>query len=541
MPEVTIDGRTLEVERGTNLIDAAHEVGVQIPHYCYHPRLSVVGQCRMCLVKVDGMRGLQPGCTTQVMKDGMMVHVDDAEVREAQQGMMEFLLINHPLDCPICDQAGECGLQDYSFKHGQAFSRFRYEEKRTYPGKERIPLGPSVVLNMNRCIQCTRCIRFTEEVTGTGELGFFQRGSRAEIGVFPDRVLDNDLSTCVVDLCPVGALTSTRFRFAERVWNLDKQPSICVGCDAGCNITIEHRRGSIRRHKPRFNTAVNDYWMCDHGRGTFERYAQERRLRVPKLRKAGELQTTSWKEVTGALAGSLMAQHGEAALAFLATGYLTTEEAFLMAQIGSRIRSEARFVLSEEGPTRSIPTPAGGVTGSECSPNRRGVELAGMKSSDPPFTLDQLLEGDAASRCGLLLVADGDPGSLLHRSEVLAKLRQAKRLVVMGWAETPLTKLADLILPIETHPEKTGTYVNTKGRLQPFEAAFPAPAGIRSGVSVLSDLLGTLDRRWKNLTPEQVFERMSRSVAGFYGRSFAELPAEGVSLEMPADPAGATP
>ncbi len=191
---------------------------------------------------------------------------------------MEFLLINHPLDCPICDQAGECGLQDYSFKHGVAYSRFQYEDKRTYPGRERIPLGANVVLNMNRCIQCTRCIRFTEEIAGTGELGFFNRGARAEIGTFPGKELNNPLATCVVDICPVGALTSTRFRFAERVWYLDKKPSICTGCDVGCNITMEHRRGDIKRYKPRFNLEVNDYWMCDYGRATFERYKQQPRL-----------------------------------------------------------------------------------------------------------------------------------------------------------------------------------------------------------------------------------------------------------------------
>ncbi len=541
MPEVTIDGRTLEVERGTNLIDAAHEVGVQIPHYCYHPRLSVVGQCRMCLVKVEGMRGLQPGCTTQVMKDGMVVHVDDDDVRQAQEGMMEFLLINHPLDCPICDQAGECGLQDYSFKHGQSFSRFRYEEKRTYPGKERIPLGPNVVLNMNRCIQCTRCIRFTEEVTGTGELGFFQRGSRAEIGVFPGKVLDNDLSTCVVDICPVGALTSTRFRFAERVWNLEKQPSICVGCDVGCNVTIEHRRGAIRRYKPRFNPAVNDYWMCDHGRGSFERYTEANRLAIPRMRRGGRLESASWKEVIAGLTGVLMAQRDDAALAFLASGYLTTEEAFLMAQVGIRIGSDARFSLVEEGPTRSIPTPGGGVSGTERSPNRRGVELAGMTVTDPPFSRDQLLDGDAASRCALLLIADADPGSALHREETVANLRRAKRLVVMGWAETPLTAAADMVLPIAPHPEKSGTYVNSNGRLQRFEAAFPAPAGVRAGISVLSDLLGALDRRWKDLSVEQVFDRMAGSIEGLYGRSLEDLPAAGISLDETAVDPGVAP
>src|SRR6185295_12212332 len=256
MPKVTINDRTVEVEPGTNLVEAAAKVGVQVPHYCYHPRLSVVGQCRMCMVEVEmngrKMPKLQAGCSTPVA-DGMVVRTDTPEVHEAQKGMMEFLLINHPLDCPICDQAGECGLQDYSFKHGVAYSRFEFEDKRTYPGRERIPLGANVLLNMNRCIQCTRCVRFTQEIAGTSEIGFFNRGSHAEIGVFPGRELSNPLATCVVDVCPVGALTSTRFRFAERVFNLDKKPSICTGCDAGCNITIEHRRGKIRRYKPRFN------------------------------------------------------------------------------------------------------------------------------------------------------------------------------------------------------------------------------------------------------------------------------------------------
>ena len=302
MPILTIDGRLLEVPAGTNLIEAAKLVGVQIPHYCYHPRLSIVGQCRMCLVKIEGSPKLQAACSTEVTKDGMVVLVDDPEVQAAQEGVMEFLLINHPLDCPICDQAGECGLQDYSFKHGQSFSRFVYEEKRTYPGRERIPLGPNILLNMNRCIQCTRCIRFTEEITGTGELGFFERGARTEIGVFPGKELDNELSTCVVDLCPVGALTSTQFRFAERVWYLEKVPSICTGCDVGCNITLEHRQGKIRRYKPRANPEVNDYWMCDYGRSTAQRYAVATRLAAPRRRAdlaAGD--SISWSRLWASL------------------------------------------------------------------------------------------------------------------------------------------------------------------------------------------------------------------------------------------------
>ncbi len=282
---------------------------------------------------------------------------------------MEFLLINHPLDCPICDQAGECGLQDYSYKHGQAFSRFRFEEKRTYPEKERIPLGPTVMLNMNRCIQCTRCIRFTEEIAKTSELGFFERGSHAEIGTFPGKPLDNPLSTCVVDICPVGALTSTRFRFAERVWYLDKNPSICTGCDVGCNITLEHKHGAIKRYKPRQNPEVNDFWMCDFGRSTHERYRELPRLAFPQIRRNGELAATGWKEAIDHVAHNLRSRRSEGVIAFLGSGFLSTEEAFLLAKIAAFVESPHRSIWVDSGPARHIPNPQGGI-----DRPRRGAE-----------------------------------------------------------------------------------------------------------------------------------------------------------------------
>jgi NADH-quinone oxidoreductase subunit G len=537
MPSVIIDGREVEVEAGTNLIEAAKKVGVQIPHYCYHPRLSIVGQCRMCLVKLEGVPKLQTACTTQVTRDGMEVYVDDPDVQAAQEGVMEFLLINHPLDCPICDQAGECGLQDYSFKHGQAFSRFVFEEKRTYPGRERIPLGPSVVLNMNRCIQCTRCIRFTEEISGTGELGFFQRGARTEIGVFPGRELDNPLSACVVDVCPVGALTSSEFRFAERVWYLEKRPSICTGCDAGCNITVEHRRGAIKRYKPRTNPEVNDYWMCDYGRGTFRRYSELERLGSPAMRGAGDdLRAASWDAALDRVHQAL-AQAGEGAeLAFLGSGFLTTEEAHLIAALADAADSPHRSVWNEEGPERRIPNLQGGIVGTETSPNRRGAEMAGLVVGEQGITAAELMEGDAATRCDFLLVADGDPGSAVHDPDVVARLRWARFLVVMGWADTPLAAVADVVLPTATHAEREGTFVNSQQRLQRFRAAFPAPAGVRSGFEVLLDLLGRLGPGWRGLSTAQVFERMAKSVPAFAGLTFDGLPAYGASLAAPAGP-----
>jgi NADH-quinone oxidoreductase subunit G len=595
VPKVTIDDRTVEVEAGTNLIEAAFKAGVHVPHYCYHPRLSVVGQCRMCLVKIDGMPKLQAGCSTQVMKDGMVVHTELPEVKEAQQGIMEFLLINHPLDCPICDQAGECGLQDYAFKHGVAYSRFQFEDKRTYPGRERIPLGANVLLNMNRCIQCTRCIRFTQEIAGTGELGFFERGARTEIGTFPGKQLDNQLATCVVDICPVGALTSTRFRFAERVFYLDKKPSLCTGCEVGCNVTIEHRRGVIKRYKPRFNPDVNDYWMCDYGRATFERYRDVPRLTAPRLRRDRALggpalggpalggpaldgdatlplspsrrpptvAPVSWKEALDAVARHLRSRSAEGAVAFLGSGSLTTEEAYLFARLAEVAGSPHLSLAVDLGPERHIPNPQGGITGREAAPNRRGAELAGFApypeiiaeaepaaaeeapaaaqeapatpepQETPEFTAEGLLRGDAASHCAVLVVCDSDFGAAAYDPAAVERLRRARTLIVFGWADSPLARAADVALPIATHAEKDGTFVNVEWRVQRFERAFPAPGQARPGVEALAELLARYDARWANLTAPQVFDRLAAELPAFAGLAWRDLPATGAPLAVP--------
>ena len=538
MPTVTINGRSVEVPAGTNVIEAAKRVGVQIPHYCYHPRLSIVGQCRMCLVQVDGQPKLQAGCSMTVQKDGMAIRTDVPEVEEGQRAMMEFLLINHPLDCPICDQAGECALQDYAFKHGQAFSRFRFEEKRTYPGRERIPLGPNVLLNMNRCIQCTRCVRFTQEVSKTGSLGFFNRGARTEIGTFPGRELDDPLATNVVDICPVGALTSTRFRFAERVWYLDKKPSICTGCDVGCNVTLEHRRGAIRRYKPRANPAVNDFWMCDYGRSTHERYRDLPRLAAPRVRPAaGDAAATGgWKEALDAVHAALTSRSAEGAVAFLAGPGLTCEEAYLVAELAERVGSPHRAVHVDGGPARTIPRPQGEITGSEAGPNRRGAELAGLATPEGGMTARELLQGDGAARCAVLVVADSDFGAGAWEPETVARLRRAKRLVVLGWADSPLAREADVALPIATHAETSGTFVNVERRLQRFERSFPPPGLVRPGVEVLGDLLSRFDGSWSDeTTPAEVFARLAAARPAFSGLAFDDLPATGTPLAAPAE------
>src|SRR5262245_30997356 len=272
MPKITIDGRELEVGAQENLIDAAARIGVHIPHFCYHPGLSVDGNCRQCLVEVDGGAKLQIACNTPV-KDGMKIRCDTPVVAEARRGVLEFLLLNHPIDCPICDQAGECRLQEYYMGHGLYDAR-RNVDKVHKP--KVVNLGPLVMLDAERCVLCSRCVRFCTEVAGTEELYIKERGHQAEIATFPGQELTNPYSGNVVDICPVGALLSREFRFKSRVWWLKQADSVCSFCARGCNIRIDHHWNKVQRVVPRPNPDVNKFWMCDRGRSNFGWFNDDR-------------------------------------------------------------------------------------------------------------------------------------------------------------------------------------------------------------------------------------------------------------------------
>lgn len=371
----------------------------------------------------------------------------------------------------------------------------------------------------------------------------------------------------------MGALTSTRFRFAERVFYLDKQPSLCTGCDAGCNITIEHRRGAIKRYKPRFNPEVNDYWMCDYGRSTFERYRTAPRLTSPRLRRpAGRPARpearpgaaaavpplpapVSWKEALDAVARCLRSRSADGAVAFLGSGFLTTEEAYLFAQLAEVGGTPHRSVAVDPGPERHIPNLQGGVTGREAAPNRRGAELAGLavpgSQADPAaaaapaatvapaanggvIDAASLLHGDGAARCAVLVVCDSDFGAAAWDPATVERLRQAQALIVFGWADSPLAQAADVALPVATHAEKDGTFVNVEWRVQRFERAFPPPGQARPAVEALSELLARYDARWANLTAPAVFDRLAAALPAFAGLSWHRLAATGAALALPA-------
>ena len=286
MPKIKVNGQDLEVAAGTTIIQAYKQANIDICHYCWHPGLSVAGCCRLCMVQIEGMPKLQIACNTEV-RDGMVVNNTSEVVKETVKWGLDFHLINHPLDCPICDQAGECGLQAQYMRFGQ------YDPEMAEPKVKKhkvIDLGPTVVLDSERCILCSRCVRFTDEVSKTKELGIYNRGDRSEIGTAPGVPLNNNYSLNTVDICPVGALTSKDFRFRQRAWYLKEADSICPGCSTGCNVKVSYNEEGLWRVKPRENQAVNGYWMCDVGRNTYKFVNLKARLINAKVGSRGRLE-----------------------------------------------------------------------------------------------------------------------------------------------------------------------------------------------------------------------------------------------------------
>jgi NADH-quinone oxidoreductase subunit G len=303
---LTIDGFPVTVPKGTTVIEAAKQAGVLVPHYCYHPSLPSPAVCRMCLVEVEKAPKLLPACVTTVA-EGQVVHTDSEGARKARQGVLELLLINHPLDCPICDQAGECELQDYVFQEGQAATRYSEYAKRFNPVED---FGPDVLYVANRCILCTRCVRFMDDVAGQPVLNVSERGDRAYIGIDESQLLDHPWAGNVVDLCPVGSLISKDFLHKARAWDLDRTASVCTGCSQGCNVTIDTRDNTVVRIRPRANLDVNRHFICDTGRMHYRWLNRGDRIEAPLLKEAGKLSATDWDTALERLAGLVRGAHG---------------------------------------------------------------------------------------------------------------------------------------------------------------------------------------------------------------------------------------
>ncbi len=448
-----IDGRELTVPADWTVIRAAHAHDIDIPHYCYHKDLSIAGNCRICMVSVKGMPRPVVGCATPVA-EGMEVFTASPEAVEARKGVMEFLLINHPLDCPECDQAGECKLQDYSVKHGRDHGRFAEEKVR----KSKATLGPHVKYWGSRCIVCTRCVRFTEEVSGTGELGVIYRGDLSEIATFPGRVLDNPLSLNTVDICPVGALVSSDFLFQSRVWNLHSNPSVCADCSVGCNTRVDlDAKENIKRIRPRRNDAVNKEWMCDAGRLSFP-YVRANRLHRPKVHGSD----ATWKEARRAALGLLSGANVVA----LVSAWNTVEA---MESLKSFLGEEAPAarVFGYGNPVVADQVFPGFTIRGDKNPNANGLERV-FGIGDPAASLKALAAENGP--IGTLLLAHNIP-DFVPTPELRAVLDRAENVILLDFADGELLRYGNVAvaLPTLTSFEKAGTFVNHDGLAQSFE------------------------------------------------------------------------
>jgi NADH-quinone oxidoreductase subunit G len=500
MPKLTINGREVTVPDGTNLVKAAEAADIEIPHYCYHPGLSIAGNCRMCLVDIRAMSTkqatplpkLQIACNT-VAQDGMVVETDNEKVRQARKAVLEFLLINHPIDCPICDQAGECKLQEYYMDYGRYQSRFTLDDK--VEKHKVVPIGPSVMLDQERCILCTRCVRFLDEVTESHELTITQRGNHSELTLAEGAWVDNPYAENVVDICPVGALTNRDFRFKARVWYLETTPSVCTGCSTGCNTEVYSRRGEIYRLRPRHNPEVNGYWMCDYGRTTFLANRSNDRAMASLTREDGRFVDASAEHVAGRAAATLRQAKR---LGIVASASLTMEEGFLLSEIAELLGGARRIVVS---PSKSEVPDDGKLVSTDRFPNRRGLIALGFEEAT---SLSEACDGIIVARC--------DPAAA--SADWKSALENALAVVVIDDRVGESAGYADQLLAIASHFEADGSFVNRQGRLQSYSPAVPPPAGAVPGWQGVAAIVAALGGRSYRTRQDVLDGMLARLQAG---------------------------
>ena len=515
MATFQIDDKEIEIVPGKNILQTALDNDVYIPHYCYHPGLSAPANCRMCLVEVEvgGRRALQPSCTA-MPAEGMVVATQTEGVKSNQNAVMEFLLVNHPLDCPVCDQAGECGLQDYSYTYGPDRSRFQ-EKKSVQPKKD---IGKHVLLYSDRCIRCTRCIRFCDEISGTSELGYFNRGVHNEIDIFPGERMDNRLSGNTVDICPVGALLDREFLFKQRVWFLEEANTICPGCSAGCNIRVDFRNERVYRLKPRENPDVNDYWMCDDGRHGWGYVHSDDRLLFPTIGRGEEPDLVLWEVAVATIKErfeEIRQAHGDGAVAGIASAHLTNEENYLFGRLmrdglpGSAVAMRPK--VSAEG---DVAFKGGFVIRADKAPNALGartvLEGLGIGLCEPSEVWQGIQEG----RIKGLYMLGGDPVERISEAERKA-LEGLEFLVVQDIVANDATRLAHVTLPGATFIEKDGTYTNQAGRVQCIRRGLAPPGDARADWEILRDLAGEIAGAQAHEDIDSVMSDMAGNVATF--------------------------
>jgi NADH-quinone oxidoreductase subunit G len=528
---VNIDGKDIAVPKGTNVIEAARQLGIEIPHYCYHPKLTVAGNCRMCLIEM-GMPAMDPatkapivdaatgkpkinwiprpqiGCATNA-SPGLHVKTNSPMAREAREGVTEFLLINHPLDCPICDQAGECKLQEHSTAYGRGYSRF-VEQKNVKP--KRTQLGPRVTLDDERCILCSRCVRFSKEVAKDDVLGFVDRGSYSTLTCYPGKQLANNYSLNTVDICPVGALTSTDFRFKMRVWFLKQTPSIDTESSVGANTEVWSREGVIYRVTPRQNDGVNDTWMADSGRMLYKQVKADNRLLEYSVDR-----TAALPAVALAKAGDLL---NAGSVAIVGSGRSSVEEQFLTKRLADALKVSA-VLVSRVGAGDKI------LVSADRNPNVRGALVTGLISALPAQQLTSLAADIDAGKVKTVLSVGEDLTAAGLTAAQLAKVS----VVYLGTHKNATSDAAKVVIPTLTVFEKSGTLVNQQFRLQKFAKAVPGPAGIADDLVTLATLVGAVTRSTVASDLGSLWAVIAAEVKPLATVTYANLPATGLLLD----------
>jgi NADH-quinone oxidoreductase subunit G len=498
MPTITIDGRETECREGIPVLQAALEAGLNIPHYCYHPGLSVVASCRLCLMEMkmphpqtrelEWAPKLFPSCQTMV-RDGLEVRFNSELVRQNQKRVMEYYLLNHPLDCPVCDKAGECYLQDYAEHFGEPTSRM-VEDKHKNPKKD---IGPRTLLYSDRCVLCGRCVRFAQEITATAELAVTNRGSHNEIDVFPGRPLDNKLQGNVVDLCPVGALVSKDFLFKQRVWFLQEARSVCPGCSRGCTIYVDQNENRVYRLRPRFNEKVNEWWMCDDGRFGFKYVHREDRLNQPRIRRGAEWASVSWQELPEILRfrfeRAASANDG-AAMAVVLSPMMSCEEAWLLARFIRDLAPQAALVsgpVPVEGEDEAFPK--GFVIKAERCPNQRGVQKIIEHFGGTALTFGDFVGAAGEGKYKAVYAVGGYPREWVTK-DIAKALANVELLAAHDLFFSALDATATVQIPGASWAEREGSFVNCDGLLQPFERAIVPLEGVKADGQFLYELCG---------------------------------------------------
>jgi NADH-quinone oxidoreductase subunit G len=545
---LTIDGRKVTAEKGRTVLQAAIESGIRIPYYCYHPGLGIDGSCRVCIVKIEKMPKLQTSCSTPVA-EGMVVLTQTPDVVEARASVFEFLLINHPLDCPVCDKGGECPLQDFSYSFGPNESRMGFP-RRVFDGegvKADVDFGPTLMLNRNRCILCTRCVRFMREIDSDAQINIVDRGYGSEIATFQEEGVHSLLSGNLMDVCPVGAITTRDYRFKSRPWdNPEAVDTICTLCERGCNTTAwlkakpEWARGArLVRMTPRFNPDVNDYWMCDIGRFDYHWIEGDERLRGPLVRASnGTLETAEWGAALAAMADRVAAA-GVSAMRFLISAHASLEELYLVGRLGGA------FGLSEEGVAiswRARAKPQPQATKFKIppvdAPNVRGARDLGFPiatTADGSADISALRRDVEAGRVPCLYVFDPGPVGSIGDVSWIVEARRSGRLpvlIVHGVLLTDLAKAADVVLSGASWVEKDASYVNRDGRVQAAARAMAPPADAKEDWQVFVDVGLALGAAFSYSNSAEIRSELAAAMTG--DQAYANLATLSFAKAVPA-------